>query len=102
VDIRALTDRWQKPGDHAAFKNIADLGTSWLSSRFIEKDNELDLTSVYLSYDFAKEFYKRLGMNNLRVAFTMNDLFYWSTFKIERGIDYPYAKSFTFSLQTSF
>lgn len=102
VDSRALADRWQKPGDHAAFKNIADLQTSYLSSRFIEKDNELDLTTVYLSYDFTRRFYQRLGMNSLRLALTMNDVCYWSTFKIERGIDYPYARSFTFSLQTSF
>ncbi len=102
VDIRALTDRWQKPGDHAAFKNIADLQTSYLSSRFIENDNTLDFTTLYLSYDFAKNVYTRMGMNNLRLAFTMNDVAHWSTFKIERGIDYPYAKSFTLSLQTSF
>lgn len=102
VDSRALTDRWQKPGDHAAFKNIADLGTTYLSSRFIEDDNTLDFTTLYLSYDFAKQVYSRLGMNNLRLAFTMNDVAHWSTFKIERGIDYPYAKSFTLSLQTSF
>jgi hypothetical protein len=102
VDIRALTDRWQRPGDHAAFKNIADLGTSYLSSRFIENDNTLDFTTLYLSYDFAKSVYTRMGMKNLRLAFTMNDVAHWSTFKIERGIDYPYAKSFTLSVQTSF
>jgi hypothetical protein len=41
-------------------------------------------------------------MKNLRLAFTMNDVAHWSSFKIDRGIDYPYAKSFTLSLQTSF
>jgi len=102
VDSRALTDRWQKPGDHAAFKNIASYQTSLLSSRFIEDDNTLDFTTLYLSYDFAKQVYRRLGMNSMRLAFTMNDVAHWSTFKIERGIDYPYAKSFTLSLQTSF
>jgi hypothetical protein len=102
VDSRALTDRWQKPGDHAAFKNIANLQSSQLSSRFIEDDNTLDFTTLYLSYDFAKQVYRRVGMNSMRLAFTMNDVAHWSTFKIERGIDYPYAKSFTLSLQTSF
>ncbi len=102
VDSRALSDRWQKPGDHAQFKNIANLGTSFLSSRFIEKDNELDLTSIYLSYDFDKSFYSRMAMKNLRMAFTTNNVFHWSTMGIERGIDYPFARSFTFSIQTSF
>ncbi|HWB91858.1 MAG TPA: SusC/RagA family TonB-linked outer membrane protein, partial [Puia sp.] len=102
VDSRALTDRWQKPGDHAAFKNVADLGSSFLSSRFIQNDNTLDFTTLYLSYDFDKSVYARMGMKNLRLAFTMNDVAHWSTFRIERGIDYPYAKSFTLSVQTSF
>ncbi|HWK05786.1 MAG TPA: SusC/RagA family TonB-linked outer membrane protein [Puia sp.] len=102
VDSRALTERWQKPGDHALFKNISDLSTTFVSSRFIQKDNTVDLTSVYLSYDFDKAFYSRLAMQNLRVAFTMNDIAHWSSLKIERGIDYPYAKSFTLSIQTSF
>jgi TonB-linked SusC/RagA family outer membrane protein len=102
VDSRALTERWQKPGDHALFKNISDLSTTFVSSRFIQKDNTVDLTSVYLSYDFDKAFYSRLAMQNLRVAFTMNDIAHWSSLKIERGIDYPYARSFTLSIQTSF
>jgi len=102
VDRRVLTDRWKKPGDRAFFKNIADLGTSQLSDRFIQKDDELTLQSVYLSYDFDPRVYSRLRMRNLRLALTMNDVFHWSTMKIERGIDYPFARSFTFSVQTSF
>jgi TonB-linked SusC/RagA family outer membrane protein len=102
VDSRALSNRWQKPGDHAQFKNIADQGTTFISSRFIEKDNDLDLTSVYLSYDFKKAFCTRLAMSSLRVALTVNDALHWSSMGIERGIDYPYARSFTFSIQTSF
>jgi hypothetical protein len=42
-----------------------------------------------------------MAMRNLRVAFTMNDIWRWSTMKAERGIDYPFARSFTFSIQTS-
>jgi len=102
VDSRVLADRWKKAGDKALFKNIADLNTSELSDRFIQKDNELTLQSVYLSYDLVPASAARLGMRTCRLAFTMNDVFHWSTMKIERGIDYPYARSFTFSVQTSF
>jgi len=102
VDSRALTERWKNPGDRAKFKNIADLGTSQVSSRFIQDDNTLDLTSVYFSYDFAPSVYSRLAMKHLRIAFTSNDVYHWSSLKIERGIDYPFARSFTLSLQTSF
>ena len=72
------------------------------SERFVQKDNVLELQSLYLSYDFAKAIYRKLAMRNLRVAFTMNDVGRWATMQTERGIDYPFARSFTFSIQTSF
>jgi hypothetical protein len=72
-----------------------------VSDRFIQKDNVLELQSVYLSYDFEKRIYSKMAMRNLRVAFTMNDIWRWGSMKTERGIDYPFARSFTFSIQTS-
>jgi len=102
VDSRVLSDRWKQPGDKALYKNIADLGTSFASDRFVQKDNVLELQSVYLSYDFAKKVYSKLAMKNLRLSFTMNDIWRWSSMRIERGIQYPFARSFTFSIQTSF
>ncbi|MBO9202967.1 MULTISPECIES: SusC/RagA family TonB-linked outer membrane protein [Niastella] len=101
VDSRVLTDRWKKPGDHSLYKDIRSQDVTYVSDRFIQNDNVLELQSVYLSYDFEKRIYSKLSMRNLRVAFTMNDLWHWSTMKQERGIDYPFARSFTFSIQTS-
>jgi TonB-linked SusC/RagA family outer membrane protein len=102
VDSRALTGRWKNPGDHAQFKGISDLSVTYPTSRFIQNLSTLDLSSVYLSYDFSRRVYSRLSMKNLRIALTANEVYFWSTEKIERGIDYPYARSFTFSIQTSF
>jgi TonB-linked SusC/RagA family outer membrane protein len=102
VDKRVLTERWKKPGDHALYKNIADLGTSNASERFVQKDNLLELQSVNLTYDVDKSFYRKLAMNNLRLSFTMNDVWRWSSMKIERGLEYPFARSFTFSILTGF
>ncbi|HEY8896171.1 MAG TPA: SusC/RagA family TonB-linked outer membrane protein [Niastella sp.] len=102
VDSRALSQRWKKPGDKALYKNIAEIGQSLASERFVQKDNVLELQSVYLSYDFAKAIYSKLAMRNLRVALTMNDVGRWATMQTERGIVYPFARSFTFSIQTSF
>ena len=101
VDSRVLSDRWKKPGDHSLYKDIKSQDITYVSDRFIQKDNVLELQSVYLSYDFEKRIYSKLSMRNLRVAFTMNDIWHWSTMKQERGIDYPFARSFTFSIQTS-
>ena len=102
VDSRVLSQRWKKAGDQAFYKDIADLGSSRLSDRFIQKDNVLDLNSVYFSYDLNKDFCRKLAMKNLRASVTMNDGYRWSSMQVERGIDYPYARMFTFSIQTSF
>ncbi|MET3887780.1 TonB-linked SusC/RagA family outer membrane protein [Chitinophagaceae bacterium OAS944] len=101
VDSRALTDRWKKPGDIAKYKDIKSLDKTFVSDRFIQKDNLVELSSVYLSYDFEKRIYSKMAMRNLRVAVTMNDIWRWSSMKQERGIDYPFARNFTFSIQTS-
>ncbi|AEW00379.1 TonB-dependent receptor plug [Niastella koreensis GR20-10] len=102
VDSRVLTQRWKKPGDKALYKSITDLNSTNATDRFVQKDNVLDLSTLFLSYDFDKKLYSRLGMRNLRVTFTTNDTWYWGTMKAERGIDYPFARSYTFSIQTSF
>jgi hypothetical protein len=68
----------------------------------VQKESRLELKSVFMSYDAPAALYKKLRMKNLRFALTMNDLFYWSTVKQERGIQYPFARSFTFSLSTRF
>ncbi|HEX8607468.1 MAG TPA: hypothetical protein VF679_02380, partial [Pedobacter sp.] len=102
VDSRALSQRWIKPGDNALYKNIQDLTLTRASSRFVQKENLIDLQSVYLSYDFKRDLIKKAGFQNLRAAISMNDIYRLSTVDIERGIDYPFARSFTFSLQASF
>lgn len=102
VDSRVLEQRWKQPGDRTFFKDIADLGTSFASERFVQKDNLLELRSVYFSYDFDKQIYSRMGMKNLRLAVTINDLWRTSSIAVERGIQYPFARNFTFSVQTSF
>ncbi|AYD47343.1 SusC/RagA family TonB-linked outer membrane protein [Arachidicoccus soli] len=102
VDSRVFDQKWRQSGDLAFYKNIADLGQTQVSSRFVEPDNVLQLQSLYLSYDTQKSFYKKFGMQNLRFAFTMNDVFRWSSVKEERGIDYPFARSFTFALTANF
>ena len=96
-DRRALYDRWQKPGDRAQFKNIASSANTPISSRFVQKDNSLTLQSVNVGYDFYK-FANRLGVESLRLSAYMNDVFWLSTMKQERGTAYPFARSVTFAL----
>lgn len=100
-DRRALTDRWQRPGDMAQFKNIADSESTPMSSRFVQRNNSLTMQSLNLSYDFY-EFAERLKLESLRLSFYCNDLFYISTIKQERGTAYPFARSYTMALSFSF
>ncbi|MVT44048.1 SusC/RagA family TonB-linked outer membrane protein [Chitinophaga oryziterrae] len=102
VDSRVLSSRWKQPGDHVFFKNIADQGSTKTSSRFVQRENVLELKSIYLAYDSPASFYKRLKMQSLRFSVNMNDIWRTSTIEAERGIDYPFARSFTFSLSTRF
>lgn len=102
VDKRALENRWKQPGDMALYKDIADLGSTYVTERFIQKDNVLELNSVYLSYDFNKNWIKKFSLENLRAAITVNDVWRASSIDVERGIDYPFARNFTFSIQTTF
>jgi len=102
VDSRVLNERWIKPGDQTFFKNIADLAITNVSSRFVQKDNLMELRSIYLSYDFKRELVKKFGFQNLRTSLTMNDIFRTSSIQMERGTSYPFARSLTVSLLASF
>lgn len=102
VDQRVFDNRWKQPGDRTFYKDIANQDQTQTTSRFIQKDNVVQLQSLYFSYDFDKRVFEKIGMRNLRIALTANDVWRWSSIRAERGIDYPFARSFTFSLQTYF
>ena len=103
VDKRVLLDRWQKPGDITTMKDIRDRNvTTGASSRFVQKNNTLQWSSLTMSYNFRPEQLKKLHLSGLRLSFTMNDLVYWSTIRQERGLDYPYSRSFNLTTNIIF
>lgn len=111
ADARALTARWQKPGDivrFAAFARDPVVGVLDLqvatrpTSRFIEDYNYLEMSTLNLSYEFDNKNLKRYGIQRLKLLFYMNDVFHTSTVKIERGTNYPYARNFSLGLQARF
>lgn len=97
-DKRALYDRWQKPGDHAQFKDIANSVSTPMSSRFVQRDNSWSLESLRVGYEFSPELARRFGMSSIRLNAYMNDIFRLTTIKQERGTSYPYARSVSFAL----
>lgn len=103
-DRRAFTSRWKQPGDIVKFKRINDLtGKTQMSSRFIEKENTIECTSINLGYRTSTaRFLKYMKASSFSANFYMNDIFRISTIKEERGIDYPFERSFTISLGLGF
>ncbi len=102
LDKRAMEHRWVNPGDNALYKNIRDWDDTRVTERFIQKDNVLEFRSIYLSYDIKAKFMDKIGIETLRAAITANDFWRMSSITTERGINYPFARSFTFSIQTNF
>ena len=103
VDRRVLNDTWKNPGDLSTFKKITSTPTTtYPTSRFVEKNNELQLASVNLYYDFKFLNLKKIGMERLKLNFYMNDVFRVSTVKTERGTDYPFARNCSVALSATF
>lgn len=102
-DKRALYDRWKKPGDIAQFKSISMTDVTQMSSRFLQEESFLSLESVNVNYTFrTQEWMKSIGLESLMLSAYTNDIFRLSTVKRERGIQYPFARSASFSLRASF
>ena len=108
VDRRVFEERWQKPGDRVMFTKLIGGATANATSvtkptsRFIEDNNWLELSTLNLSYEFKMPWMKKIGLKRLKALFYMNDVFRVSTVKQERGIDYPFARNFSIGLQARF
>ena len=103
VDRRVFADRWKKPGDQTWFKDIADIKTTRATQRFVQDQDEWTLASVSAFYDLARiRMIRRSGLTRLRLGFLMNDPVFVSSVALERGTDYPFARSFSFTLNAMF
>lgn len=115
VDRRIYSGRWRNPGDVKPYKSLRygydftdpknpvrkQIKTQ-ATSRFVQDRNDLTLSSVNLSYDMFRHNIKKLGLETLRFSLYMNDVYTWSSIKIERGTSYPFARSMNFSLSATF
>lgn len=103
-DVRAFTDRWTQAGDVKPYIDIANAtGTSSIyTDRFVEKDNELWLSSLYLQYNVPATFLKKIHVQKLYVGIGTEDLFRITSAKYERGTSYPYSRSVNMSASITF
>ena len=105
---RRILKAWQKPGDISPYKATiingdAENGFTKPTSRFVQKNNELYVSSVNVGYDFVgAKWLKKVSLQRLKLSFYMNELLRLSSVDIERGTSYPFARNFSFSLQATF
>ena len=102
ADKRVLYDRWKHMGDHAKFKSIMNTTRTMPTSRFIEEQNYLSLSSLNLSYEFRSKKLRDWGVSRVKLSAIGNELFRTSTVKMERGISYPFARTFSLAGQITF
>lgn len=101
-DERALTDRWIQPGDNATLKSIKDrTHVTRPTSRFVQDDNEMTMSSFSVGYQFDRNLVKRIGLDAARLQFNAENVFTVSSIRQERGTTYPYARSFNISLNVT-
>ena len=102
VDERAFTDRWKNPGDLSRYLAIRQTTQTYNSERFVERLNELWLSSATISYEFQAKFLKRLGFKRLAVGVGVTDLVRFSSVKYERGTSYPYSRTINLMFRPTF
>ncbi|WP_170831111.1 SusC/RagA family TonB-linked outer membrane protein [Arachidicoccus rhizosphaerae] len=103
VDQRVYDDRWQKPGDIAAFKGLLVTTPTYKTSRFVQDENTLNCQNINVQYDIrSKSLYRKLGLEVLSITANMADPFYLSTVRRERGLDYPFSRMFSLTLNATF
>jgi hypothetical protein len=101
-DKRALYDRWSENNREAYFKGISMVQKTEKSSRFVMDDNSVVGESFNLGYEFPDKVARRMGVGAMNLQLTMADVFRVSTVRVERGIDYPFARSITMSMGITF
>ncbi|MDR2130433.1 MAG: SusC/RagA family TonB-linked outer membrane protein [Odoribacteraceae bacterium] len=100
VDRRVYDDRWKEPGDVVRFKSLMDKTKTNATSRFIQKENMFRFNSISLRYELGNLAWiqREMRTKHLIVGFETVDLLYLSSIKRERGINYPFARTFSLSL----
>ncbi|WP_295124770.1 SusC/RagA family TonB-linked outer membrane protein [uncultured Chitinophaga sp.] len=102
-DKRALYDRWKQPGDQSEFKNISITDYTPMSSRFVQREHSFTMEAANVGYQFIDApWIRKARLSNLKLSAFTNEIFRISNIRRERGIDYPYARSFSFSLTANF
>ena len=109
---KRVFDTWTQPGDHSPYRQVLMLETPTTmmgftstkpTSRFVQKNNELYMSSLSVGYDFYRQSWlRKVGLQRLKLDFYVDELVRLSSIQIERGTSYPFARTFSFSVNATF
>jgi TonB-linked SusC/RagA family outer membrane protein len=106
VDARAAHNRWTKPGDVALYKAVSVNGMvtspTYVTTRFVEKNNLINFTTISLSYSLPERIVSKARAKNAKLGFIANNAFQTSNANVQQGIYAPFQRNYTFSLTTNF
>jgi hypothetical protein len=113
--------RWRKEGDgigadHILPRALYGSGYNWMGSdRFVEDGSFLRLNYLQLAYGFDKKWLKKIGLSNLSVYFSADNIFVITKYKgVDPEVAYggmgvttdnattPRAKSYTLGMTIDF
>ncbi|MFA5713470.1 MAG: TonB-dependent receptor [Bacteroidales bacterium] len=112
VDRRVLLGRWTTPGQIAPFKRLGTYQTAddpmayqemtRATDRFVQDRNELIWGSATLYWELPHRVVQSWKLERVRFSLYMNDIFTLSSIKVERGLEYPFARTLSCSLSITF
>lgn len=103
VDSRVYDDRWQQPGDMAAFKGLLVTSPTYKTSRFVQDENTLVCNNISLQYDLrAENVLRKLRLQAINFSANMAEPFYMSSIRRERGTSYPFSRQLSFTVNATF
>jgi hypothetical protein len=105
VDKRAASNRWEQPGDIAIYKPLSLNGLAtaptYATSRFVKDANFLTYSSLSVRYTWPSLKIAKLPFQNTSIGFVANNSFRQGYNNAERGINYPFARFYSFTISTS-
>jgi len=101
LDRRIFTGRWYYPGQEAQYRN-GETSKTQATSRFVQRNNVFKISSASVYYEFPYKMISKIKMQRLRLTLYANDIYTFSSIRLERGTSYPYSRSFTFAVTATF
>lgn len=93
--------RWVPGMTNAKYKSLFNSPT-YATTRLVEKDNKIRCSSILLGYMLPKVLAEKVKAKKLELKCMVNNAFDMGGADMQRGIYYPFQRSYTFILNANF